>query len=528
MPPPKESTSQQNIRQLRLYIKFKGTFAEDLIKDELPLELDKFVDEQNFPPPKGGDQYPVTWDDRWDLVQNAVTRFKKYVESKTEAAEDAATSSNAPGSTTPDSNTSGSNTSGSTTPGSNTSGSDASGSDASGSDASGSTTPGSNTSGSDASGSNTSGSNTSGSDASGSNASGSNASSSATGASSSSATGASSSAAEEDGTISILDPVTWPYVNRILRKKISSPPWKALRNECGYYGCDIADVLFRLELHCQDDEGNTTPENLLHFASTWLRGCPQARQDMEEKNFYDNQKLKEIFDEYRKLHPRSVVCRASPRPFGSRWGSPSPFESRRGSPSPFESRRGSPSPFESRVGSPGPAGSRGGSPLRTREQSVFSENPQKDREEVGFSNAKATQGWDRITLLHDPDVEGDIQDKQPVEGRIHLIIWRYLDVCLPSLGDPKKERHVLIPCADYKDETKRFSATEEGKKKIFRKGADRESLQGCRREDITILYYASEDLNQSKKGTALCHGLGVYLLASSTERWLMQRSTNFG
>ncbi|KAJ3562221.1 hypothetical protein NPX13_g8648 [Xylaria arbuscula] len=193
---------------------------------------------------------------------------------------------------------------------------------------------------------------------------------------------------------------------------------------------------------------------------------------MEENNFYDNQKLKEIFDEYRKLHPRSVVRRASPLPFGSRWGSPGPSWSR--------------------WGSPGPAGSRGGSPLRTREQSVFSENPQKDREEVGFSNAKATQGWDRITLLHDPDVEGDIQDKQPVEGRIHLIIWRYLDVCLPSLGDPKKERHVLIPCADYKDETQRFSATEEGKKKIFRKGADRESLQGCRREDITILYYASE------------------------------------
>ncbi|KAI3326509.1 hypothetical protein HD806DRAFT_532142 [Xylariaceae sp. AK1471] len=249
--------------------------------------------------------------------------------------------------------------------------------------------------------------------------------------------------------VSPLDPAVWPNLSRIVGGEISSPAWKALANECKYSGCDFIDVGFRLEMYCQRDDGKTTAESLLRFAYDWLRICPEAMRDME-KDFYGNQDLKKAFDDYRVLHPRPVLRHGSPK-LESRWGSPS----------------------------------------RTREQSVFSENPQRDREEVGFPSTKATPGWDCITLSHDPDADGDIQDRQPVEGRIHLIIWHYLDVCLPSLGDPNKERHVLIPCADYQDETDRFSKTEEGKKKIFRKGADRTSLNGCRREDITILYYAS-------------------------------------
>ncbi|KAI0798403.1 hypothetical protein GGR55DRAFT_684667 [Xylaria sp. FL0064] len=249
--------------------------------------------------------------------------------------------------------------------------------------------------------------------------------------------------------VSLVDPAVWPNFSRIVGKEISLPTWKALAKECEYSGCDFIDVGFRLEIHCQGDDGETTPAGLLRFAYTWLQACPEAMRDME-KDFYGNQDLKKTFDEYRKSHPRPVLRHASPK-LESRWGSPA----------------------------------------RTREQSVFSENPQRDREEVGFASTEATPGWDRITLSHDPDADGDIPDRQPVEGTIHLIIWRYLDVCLPSLEDPDKERHVLIPCADYPDEADRFSKTEEGKKKIIRKGADRKSLNGCRREDITILYYVS-------------------------------------
>ncbi|CAJ2505633.1 Uu.00g130270.m01.CDS01 [Anthostomella pinea] len=253
-----------------------------------------------------------------------------------------------------------------------------------------------------------------------------------------------------------------PQTEHIIGQKLSRPGWQALISECKWYGCDFMDVLFRLEFHCKHEKTKPTSESLLQFARGWMEKCPGALQELEV-SFYGDADLYEAYHGYRTSHPRTTPRRDSPS-------------------------------HHSRLGSPG--NDIGLATLNgAREQSVFSNNPERDREEIASQShmAEESPGWDKIVLANDPDVERDPGNSQPVEGKIVMSCGWYLDVALPILlhpQDPTKERHILVLRSDYADEGARFESTQAGNAMTLRT-SDRKSLIGCMWNDLTILSISS-------------------------------------
>ena len=231
---------------------------------------------------------------------------------------------------------------------------------------------------------------------------------------------------------------------------MDGPAWQALVSECEAYGCEATELEFRLLFHHKHEVPNATTQERLQFARKWLELCPAAAIKLET-TLAGDPSLQAGFTAYRASNPRKLTRDESPY---------------------IKSYRSTP----------------------LRDSSVFSENPAQRRDEIGFSSGlvEATPGWDDITLEHDPDDENEDPDhRNPVQGKIIMSIWHYLDVVLPSLNEPSKERHVLVRRSDYPTETKRFEGTTEGQKRRIR-SSDKRSLAGCRKEDIELLNYSSD------------------------------------
>ena len=231
---------------------------------------------------------------------------------------------------------------------------------------------------------------------------------------------------------------------------MDAPAWQALISECEAYGCETVELEFRLLFHYKHEASNPTRQDQLRFARGWLEHCPAAAIKLET-TLASDPSLQAAFTAYRASNPRKLGRYHSPY-VKSRWSTP------------------------------------------LRDSSVFSENPAKVRDEIGFSSglAEPTPGWDEIILAHDPDDENeDLDHREPVKGKIVMSIWLYLDVVLPDLENYSGERHVLVRRSDYPKETKRFEGTTEGQKRRIT-SSDKTTLARCRRDDIKVLNYTSE------------------------------------
>ncbi|KAK1974870.1 hypothetical protein LZ30DRAFT_810511, partial [Colletotrichum cereale] len=231
----------------------------------------------------------------------------------------------------------------------------------------------------------------------------------------------------------------WPRFDVKTAGIITSPPWRALQQECPLYGCDFADIKFRLEFRLKHEVDDNSA-GLLHFARGWIEQCPEALE-LLEGDCYGDTEFKAAMEAYRSVYPRII---------------------------PFRRERDS----------------------RSR---LFSETPEADRLEIGFGNdlIEDFDGWDKIVLEHDPDKPENGQ----VAGRITLAVSCYLDVALPSLNDanPDQERHILVRESEYPQEAKRFQTTFEGRRRTFTKALPESTLRGKKRDNIKILNYTSAE-----------------------------------
>lgn len=238
-----------------------------------------------------------------------------------------------------------------------------------------------------------------------------------------------------------------------------------LISECEAYGCETVELEFRLLFYYKHEASNPTRQDQLRFARGWLEHCLAVAIKLET-TLASDPSLQAAFTEYRASNPRKF-SRYDSLYVKTRWGT------------------------------------------LPRDSSVFSENPAKVRDEIGFSSglAEPTPGWDDIILTHDPDDENEDPDHRgPVQGKIVMSIWFYLDVVLPDLRDCSGERHVLVRRSDYPKETERFEGTTEGQKRRIR-SSDKITLARCRRDDIEVLNYTSEIQQGSKWPVTYAVGL---------------------
>ncbi|KDN70496.1 hypothetical protein CSUB01_07941, partial [Colletotrichum sublineola] len=238
------------------------------------------------------------------------------------------------------------------------------------------------------------------------------------------------------------DPNTnpWPRFNAKTADIINSPAWRALQQECPLYGCDFADVKFRLEFRLKHEAVNDDSAGLLVFARNWIETCPEALE-LLEGDCYGDTDFKAAMIAYRSVHPRNLPSRRE----------------------------------------------------RDSRSRMFSEAPERDRFDIGFTNhlVEAYDGWDNIVLKTDPDEP----ENDEVVGKITLAVSHYLDVALPSLNpdNPQQERHILVKESEFVEEAKRFKGTFDGHARTFTKALQVDSLKGKKRENITILNYTSAE-----------------------------------
>ena len=199
-------------------------------------------------------------------------------------------------------------------------------------------------------------------------------------------------------------------------------------------GCDLADIKFALELALNQNP-NTEAAVLLGPAVVFATTFPSSLESFKE-HVRQYPELERIYYEYRAEHPR-VLSRPKKRP--------------------------------------------------------WIPNPQAERDNIvaRCGLTPPPEGWNNIELRSDPHVP----KSGPVMGKITLAIRSYFDVWLPDLPGAKPgagERHVLVKQSKYTDASRRFFGHPLGRLLSVQPGK-KESLDGCKKEDITIWNYTSAE-----------------------------------
>ncbi|KAK4141201.1 uncharacterized protein C8A04DRAFT_31172 [Dichotomopilus funicola] len=105
----------------------------------------------------------------------------------------------------------------------------------------------------------------------------------------------------------------WPKFTALVDNgtiKKDSPRWNMTRTTCDLYGCDWADLKFKLEFELRQGTSAGTDTDMHNAASKFLRASPEILKFMEE-DFWGDKDMYTIYQAYRDRYPRIVKSRDS-------------------------------------------------------------------------------------------------------------------------------------------------------------------------------------------------------------------------